>query len=72
MLNNIAYFMAEDVMRQQFQTAPLHTEPEAPRLRWRLSVKAWTQPMATALRAAAERLETLEQPGYACELEAGM
>jgi hypothetical protein len=66
-LNIIATLMAQDVMRQQFQTALLRDEPDAPSLRWRLSAKAWTRPMASSLRAAAAWLDALEQPSYASE-----
>ncbi len=65
MVSYIAALMAQDVMRQQFQTGPLRRQAEAPKLRWRMSVVGWTQPLAVALRAAAERLEGMEQPGYA-------
>jgi hypothetical protein len=65
MVTYIAALMAQDVMRQQFQMGPLRGEVEAPKMRWRLSVAVWTQPLAVALRAAAEKLEAMEQPEYA-------
>ncbi len=65
MVNYVAALMAQDVMRQQFQMGPLRGQREAPKLRWRISVTVWTLPVAAALRAAAERLEGVEQVGYA-------
>jgi len=65
MVSYVAAIMAQDVMRQQFQTGPLRRQVEAPALRWRITVTGWTLPIAAALRAAAERLEGVEQVGYA-------
>jgi hypothetical protein len=37
MLNLIACFMTQDVMREQFQMVALRNELAAPKLRWRVS-----------------------------------
>jgi hypothetical protein len=65
MVSYVAALMAQDVMRQQFQTGTLRRQEEAPKLRWRISVTVWTLPVAAALRAAADRLEGMEQVGCA-------
>jgi hypothetical protein len=66
MLSLVAFNLVHDVMCQQFQTEPLRREPDAPRLRWRLSFASWTRPMANGLRAAAEYLEGLDAPSGVC------
>lgn len=72
MHNFVAYFMAQEVMRQQFDTAPLYRQSEAPRLRWRVSLAAWSHPLAATLRATADRLEAPEPSGYAPNFEPGV
>jgi hypothetical protein len=67
MLNLVAFTLVHDVMCQQFQTEPLRREPDAPRLRWNLSLSSWTHPLANALRAAADYLEAMEQPAFASQ-----
>ena len=57
MLSLVAFTLVHDVMRQQFQTEPLHRERNAPRLRWHLSLTTWTHPLAIALRSAADAIE---------------
>jgi len=61
-LNFAAFSLVQDVMSQQFQTEPLRCEPDAPQLRWRLSLVTWTRPLASRLRSAADYLEALDQP----------
>jgi hypothetical protein len=43
MFNLIAFSLVPDVTYQQFQTQPLRREPEASKLRWRLSFATWTR-----------------------------
>jgi hypothetical protein len=64
MLNLVALVLIQDVMHQQFQTEPLRREPNAPKLRWRLSFVTWTRPMATLLRNAADALDAVGQPAF--------
>jgi len=66
MFNLVAFTLVQDVMQQQFQTEPLHRDRSAPNLRWHLSIAAWTHPLATVLRHAADYLEPVEpQAAYA-------
>ena len=64
MLNLVALVLIQDVMHQQFQTEPLRCEPDAPRLRWRLTFVSWTRPIASILRNAADFLDAVEQPAF--------
>jgi hypothetical protein len=62
MLNLVALVLIQDVMHQQFQTEPLHSQHDAPKLRWRLSFITWTRPLATLLRNTADYLDPNEVP----------
>jgi hypothetical protein len=64
MLNLVALVLIQDVMHQQFQTEPLRREPNAPKLRWRLSFVTWTRPLSKLLRNAADYLDPSEYPTY--------
>lgn len=59
----VAFNLVHDVMRQQFQTQPLHREATPSRLRWHIGRIALTRPLAAALRSAAYALDGgVEQP----------
>ncbi|MBV9580642.1 MAG: hypothetical protein JO057_18840 [Chloroflexi bacterium] len=68
MLSYIAYLVAEESTRRQFDvlTSPGATRPGS--LSWRLSARVWAQPLAATLRGLAERLEAIADPS---ELEPG-
>jgi hypothetical protein len=65
MLSYIAYLMAQESSERQFLSGPsCDGHSRAAALSWRswLSVRVWAQPLAAALRGAAERLEALAPP----------
>jgi hypothetical protein len=69
MLSYIAYLVAQESSERQFLNSPsFDGQSRAPALSWRLSARVWAQPLAMALRGAAERLEALVPP----EGEAGL